>query len=128
MVRARRMALEAAARRLERPLAYLGGLRLLPIGTLLSCRLGAIGSLDEEQVVRRVVVGLPVPVLHHQRLDATHPAGELLAALDAGLRPQPGRLQHRLIAGIAAHRASPSSWINSAFRPPAHLPPAAALP
>ena len=38
--------------------------------------LAPIGDFDEEQAVRRIIVSLPVPVLHHQDLDAAQPAGE----------------------------------------------------
>jgi hypothetical protein len=39
------------------------------------------------------VVRLPVPVLHHQHLEATKTPSEVLTALDAGLRPQPEDLE-----------------------------------
>jgi hypothetical protein len=55
--------------------------------------LTAIRSFDEEQVVRRIIVGLPVTVLHHQDLHRTQPAGGILAALDADLSPQPEDLR-----------------------------------
>jgi hypothetical protein len=83
------------AGRTSRPVAT-----LLPALTALRPR----GRLDEEEMMARIIVGLPITVLQHQHLHPAQPAGEILTTLHAALRPQPGSLQHRPVAN-AAHRA-----------------------
>ena len=77
------MPLEPAPLMLWVPLASLGCPRTSR--TFLRHLLGglaAIGRFGNEQSVRRIVVSLPIPVLHHQHLHAAQPASEVLPTLD----------------------------------------------
>jgi hypothetical protein len=66
--------------------------------------LGALATLlavDEEQVVRRVVVGLAIAVLQDQHLHPAEPTGQVPPALGGRLRPQPAGRRLGQIAGHA---------------------------
>src|SRR3954447_24514132 len=69
--------------------------------------LTAIGGFGDVQDVAGIVVGLAIPVFHHQHTQAAPPANEILPALDAGLLPQPGDLEHRRILLRVRHDAPP---------------------
>jgi hypothetical protein len=85
-------------------------------GRLVTAFLGALATLlavDEEQVVRRVVVGLAIVVLQDQHLHPAEPTGQVPPALGGRLRPQPAGLEHLPILATA-HGALPSGSAGTA--------------